>query len=197
MSDDSKPPKGPILPDPNDPNRVGDGKRTNIIDIKETLKERKEKRQQKKQEKTDRRQKGKPEKEKTKKKVNTTVTVETDESHEVDPVKKKQKEEREKFNDKKRIERLRSKVEGWLARFKTEVLPTRKTSAGNNPTRAPVHPIISKKATGMDPNVSNDTTQQPDAARELQNVLAHKKQLTLQNQNQNTFTPPTPKPPGG
>lgn len=196
MSDDSKPPKGPILPDPNDPNRVGDGKRTNIIDIKETLKERKEKRQQKKQEKTERRQKDKPEKEKKKKSVKTALEAEKAEGHEIDPVKKKQKEEREKFNDKKRIERLRSKVEGWLARFKTEVLPTRKTSAGNNPIRAPAHPLTSKM-TGRDPNVSADTTQQPDAAQQLQNVLAHKKQLTLQNQNQNTFTPPTPKPPGG
>jgi hypothetical protein len=196
MSDDSKPPKGPILPDPKDPKRIDDGKRTNVIDIKETLKERKEKRQQKKQTKTDGRQKGKSEKEKTKKKVKTTIESEMVESHEVDPVKKKQKEDRKKFNDKKRIERLRSKVEGWLARFKTEVLPTRKTSAGNSPTRAPVHPLISKM-TGRDPNVSADTTVQPDAAQQLQHVLAHKKQLTLQNQNQNTFTPPTPKPPGG
>ncbi len=195
MSDDSKPPKGPILPDPKDPKRI-DGTRTNVIDIKETLKERKEERQQKKQAKTDRRQEGKPEKEKKKKSVKTTIGAEKDENYEVDPVKKKQKEEREKFNDKKRVERLRAKVEGWLARFKTEVLPTRKTSAGNNPTRAPVHPLTSKM-TGRDPNVSADTTKQPDAAQQLQNVLAHKKQLTLQNQNQNTFTPPTPKPPGG
>ena len=196
MSDDSKPPKGPILPDPKDPNRAGDGKRTNIIDIKETLKERKEKRQQKKQEKTDGHQKGKPEKEKKKKSVKTTVEAEKVESHEVDPVKKKQKEERKKFNDKTRLERLRKKVQGLFARFATEVLPKRTTSAGNNPTRAPVHPLTSKM-TGRDPNVSADTTVQPDAAQQLQNVLAHKKQLTLQNQNQNNFTPPTPKPPGG
>ncbi|MCD6046187.1 MAG: hypothetical protein K0R48_1350 [Gammaproteobacteria bacterium] len=191
MSDDSKPPKGPILPDPQDPKRVDD-RRTNIIDIKETLKERKDKRRQAK---TDRRQQGKPEKEKTKKRIKTAVeTVESQAP--VDPVKKKQKEEREKFNDKKRIERLRAKVEGWLARFKTEVLPIRKASAGNNPTKMPVHPLTSKM-TGRDLNVSADTTKQPDAAQQLQNVLAHKKQLQLANQNQNTISTPTPKPPGG
>jgi hypothetical protein len=194
MSDDTKPPKGPLLPDPKDPKRIDD-QRTNIIDIKEALKERKDKRKQKKQAKTDRRQQDKPEKEKTKKRIKTTV--ETVESHEpVDPVKKQQKEERQKFNDKKRIERLRKKVEGWLARFATEVLPARKNSAGNNPTRAPVHPLTSKM-TGRDPNVSADTTQQPDAAQQLQNVLAHKKELANQKQNQSNFTPPTPKPPGG
>ncbi len=194
MSDDSKPPKGPLLPDPKDPNRIDD-KRTNIIDIKEALKERKDKRKQKKEAKTDRRQQGKQEKDKPKKKIKTTV--ETVESHEpLDPLKKKQKEEREKFNDKTRIERLRKKVQGLFARFATEVLPKRNASSGNNPTRMPAHPLTSKM-TGRDPNVSADTTQQPDAAQQLQNVLAHKKQLTNQKQNTTTFTPPTPRPPGG
>lgn len=190
MSDDTKPPKGPLLPDPKDPKRIDD-KRKNIIDIKEALKERKDKRKQKKEAKTDRRQQ---KKDKAKKQVKTTVeTAESDAL--IDPIKKKQKEEREKFNDKTRLERLRKKVQGLFARFATEVLPIRKNSAGNNPVKLPVHPLTSKM-TGRDPNVSADTTQQPDAAQQLQNVLTHKLANQKQNQNQNNFTPPTPRPPG-
>lgn len=196
MSNDTKPPKGPLLPDPNDPKPV-DGKRTNIIDIKKALKERKEERQQKKEAKTDPRQK-KPDKPKKEKKTRSTVEkAQSDEP--LDPVEKTRREaekQRKEFNDKKRIERLRKAVLGRFAKLAAVVLPQRKTTAGNNPISAPVHPVISKKATGIDPNVSNDTTKQPDAAQQLQNVLALKKELANRNENRNTSTP-TPKPPGG
>ncbi len=185
MSDDFKPPKGPLLPDPKDPKRADDT-RTNIIDIKAALKERKEKRLQKKQAKTNSSPPGK------KKPLKTTVEK-VNSNEPVDPIEKIRREERKKYNDKKLVDRLRTKIQGMLARFATETLPKRTTSAGNNPTNIPRHPLTSKM-TGRDPNVSADTAENPNSRPELELQLANKKQLMNQNQNIST---PTPKPPGG